>query len=323
MTVESLEDSMFELDNPINELITLLTKYDLTQNQAKVYLYLSKIGIKTASEISKSLKIPRTETYHLLSILQQKGIIFSVFGKPTKFNAVGIEESIAILVNNEKNKIMELETGKENIITIWKKTPKYIVDKEKEADNKFQTLQGRNSILVKLEQMVKESSENILVLGTQLDFKKFYHTNFTDLLIKTKSDLKILTDYSHKNMHIFEDISPKKIKKLDDKNREDFCFIIKDNSEVIFFVSNPNVKDMMAMWTDSKTFVLTLRSLFSLLWKTAHGIEESDVEALLGSDITYEHRLREIEQEKNILNYLQKNFKLSQDNIRVKGRKRQ
>jgi len=313
---------MFELDNPINELITLLTKYDLTQNQAKVYLYLSKIGIKTASEISKSLKIPRTETYHLLSILQQKGIIFSVFGKPTKFNAVGIEESIAILVNNEKNKIMELETGKENIITIWKKTPKYIGDKEKEEDNKFQTLQGRNSILAKLEQMVKESSENILVLGTQLDFKKFYHTNFTDLLIKTKSDLKILTDYSNKNSHIFEDISPKKIKKLDDKNREDFCFIIKDNSEVIFFVSNLNVKDMMAMWTDSKTFVLTLRSLFSLLWKTAHGVEESDVEVLLGSNMTYEHRLREIEQEKNILNYLQKNFKISQDNIKVKGRKR-
>ena len=322
MTVESLEESMFELDNPINELITLLTKYDLTQNQAKVYLYLSKIGIKTASEISKSLKIPRTETYHLLSILQQKGIIFSVFGKPTKFNAVGIEESIAILVNNEKNKIMELETGKENIMTIWKKTPKYIGDKEKEEDNKFQTLQGRNSILAKLEQMVKESSENILVLGTQLDFKKFYHTNFTDLLIKTKSDLKILTDYSNKNSHIFEDISPKKIKKLDDKNREDFCFIIKDNSEVIFFVSNPKVKDMMAMWTDSKTFVLTLRSLFSLLWKTAHGVEESDVEVLLGSNMTYEHRLREIEQEKNILNYLQKNFKISQDNIKIKGRKR-
>jgi len=322
MTVESLEESMFELDNPINELITLLTKYDLTQNQAKVYLYLSKIGIKTASEISKSLKIPRTETYHLLSILQQKGIIFSVFGKPTKFNAVGIEESIAILVNNEKNRIMELETGKENIMTIWKKTPKYIGGKEKEEDNKFQTLQGRNSILAKLEQMVKESSENILVLGTQLDFKKFYHTNFTDLLIKTKSDLKILTDYSNKNSHIFEDIPPKKIKKLDDKNREDFCFIIKDNSEVIFFVSNPNVKDMMAMWTDSKTFVLTLRSLFSLLWKTAHGVEESDVEVLLGSNMTYEHRLREIEQEKNILNYLQKNFKISQDNIKVKGRKR-
>lgn len=315
MTIESLVENMFELDNPINELNRLLIKYDLTPNQAKVYLYLSKIGIKTASEVSKSLKIPRTETYHLLSTLQQKGIIFSVFGKPTKFNAVGIDESIAILINNEKNRINELETGKESIIKLWKLIPKYSGNKEKSDENKFQTLQGRNSILVKLEQMIKESSENILVLGTESDFKKFYYTDFTNLLQKTKSELRILTDYSNKGMHIFEDVPAKKIKKLDDKNREDFCFIIKDDSEVIFFVSNSELKDMMALWTDSKTFVTTLRSLFSLIWKKAHHIDESNAESLLGSEITYEHRLREIEQEKLILNYLQKNFKLSENKL--------
>ena len=120
MTEESLEENMFESDNPINKIIKLLIKYELTPNQAKVYLYINKIGIRTASEISKSLKIPRTETYHLLSTLQQKGIIFAVFGKPTKFNAVGIDESIVILINNEKNRIAELETEKENIIKLWK-----------------------------------------------------------------------------------------------------------------------------------------------------------------------------------------------------------
>lgn len=318
MTIDTLEERMTELDSPINELGRLLIKYDLTPNQAKVYLYLSKIGIKTASEVSKSLRIPRTETYHLLSTLQQKGIIFSVFGKPTKFNAVGIDESIVILVNNEKNRINELETGKENIIKLWKSIPKYIGNKEKAEDNKFQTLQGRNSILVKLEQMIKESSENILVLGTESDFKKFHYTDFSNLLKKTKSELKILTDYSNKGIHIFEDIPSKKIKKLDDKNREDFCFIIKDDSEVIFFMTNSELKDMRAMWTDSKTFVTTLRSLFSLIWKKAHHIDESNAESLLGSEITYEHRLREIEQEKIILNYLQKNFKLLENKPGVK-----
>jgi sugar-specific transcriptional regulator TrmB len=319
MTVGSLEEDMFEIDNPISELNRLLIKYDLTPNQARVYVYLSKIGIKTASEISKSLKIPRTETYHLLSTLQQKGIIFSVFGKPTKFNAVGIDESIAILVNNEKNRIKELETGKASIIELWKTIPKYVGEQEKTDENRFQTLQGRNSILGKLEQMIKESSENILVLGTESDFKNFYHTNFTELLQKTKSQLKILTDYKKKNRHIFEDISVKKMKMLDDKNREDFCFIVKDDSEVIFFVSNPQIKDVMAIWTDSKSFVTTLRSLFSLIWKNAPGVEESDMTALLGSEITYEHRLREIEQEKMILNYLQKNSKLFENKKGVKS----
>ena len=315
MTVtETVEEGMFQTDNPINQLSQMLIRYDLTPNQAKVYLFLSKIGIKTASEISKALSIPRTETYHLLSTLQQKGIIFSIFGKPSKFNAVGIEESIEILVNNEKKRIDELQAGKESLIRLWNILPKYGENKGEAQDNKFQSLQGRNSILVKLEQMVKESKENMLVLGTEADFKKFYFTEFSDLLNKTKSDLKILVDESTDMPHIFENVPSKKIKKIEDKNREDFCFIIKDNKEVIFFISNKEVKDMLAVWTDSKAFVTTLRSLFSLMWKKSHHFNETNAESLLGSEITYEHRLREIEQEKIILRYLQENFHLLENN---------
>jgi len=315
MTItEAVEEGMFQTENPIHELSRMLVRYDLTPNQAKVYLFLSKIGIKTASDISKSLKIPRTETYHLLSTLQQKGIIFSVFGKPTKFNAVGLEESLEILVNNEKNRINELEAGKKSLIKLWNIIPKYGGSDEKDHDNKFQSLQGRNSILVKLEQMIKESKENILVLGTEADFKRFYFTEFTELLNKTKSTLRILTDHNPDKHHIFETIEPKFVKKIEDKNREDFCFIIKDDSEVIFFISNNQVKDMLAVWTDSQAFVTTLRSLFSLMWKKSHHINETDAESLLGSEITYEHRLREIEQEKMILNYLQENFQILKNN---------
>lgn len=311
MTVtETVEEGLFQTENPIHELNRMLVRYDLTPNQAKVYLFLSKIGIKTASEISKALKIPRTETYHLLSTLQQKGVIFSVFGKPTKFNAVGLEESLEILLNNEKNRINELDAGKESLIKLWNIIPKYGETDEEAQDNKFQSLQGRNSILVKLEQMIKESKENILVLGTEADFKRFYFTEFTELLNKTKSELRILTDHTPDTPHIFESVSPKKVKKIEDKNREDFCFIIKDDSEVIFFISNNKVKDMLAVWTDSQAFVTTLRSLFSLMWKKSHHIDETDAESLLGSEITYEHRLREIEQEKMILSYLQENFKI-------------
>jgi len=315
MTLEHMSE--FESDNSFYEIKKLLVKYDLTPNQVKVYLYLSKIGTRTASDISKALKIPRTETYHLLNTLQQKGIIFSVFDKPTKFNALEIDQSIGILVNNEKNRISELESGKETIVNLWKGIPKYMDTKEVPDDNKFQILQGKNSVLGKLEQMIKESTENILVLGTEADFKKFYNTGFTDLLKKTKSDLKILTDCPNKKTRVFEDVPSKKIKKIDDINREEFCFIVKDDNEVIFFITNSELKNMIAIWTDSKTFVITLRSLFNLIWEKAHHADESNAASLLGSEITYEHRLREIEQEKMILSYLQNNFNLSENEFQV------
>lgn len=143
-TIEALKEVVFQSDNLIIKLNRMLVNYNLTPNQSKIYLFLSKIGVKTASDVSKALKIPRTETCHLLSTLQQKGIIFSIFGKPTRFNAVGIEESLEILVNNEKNRVTELETGKDNLIKLWNIIPKFIKNKNQEQNNKFQLLQERD-----------------------------------------------------------------------------------------------------------------------------------------------------------------------------------
>lgn len=302
-----------KISDPYEKLRKLLLFYGLTPNQAKVYLFVSKMGVKTASEISNNLKIPRTETYHLLNSLQQKGIIFSIFGKPTKFNAIELDKAIDILIKNEKNRISELELRKESIVQIWKNIPKH-GEMEEEEQNKFQTLQGKNSILVKLEKMIKTGDDEILVLGTETDFIKFYHTEFTNHLRKCKGELKILTTYSDKGNYIFEDIPLERIKKLEDKGRENFCFIIKDDDEVIFFINNSNIDDI-AIWTDSKSFVSSLKSLFKLVWKKSHYVTETNQAKLLGTDVTYEHRLREIEQEKMILNYLHNKFKLNNGGI--------
>ncbi|MCJ8306589.1 MAG: hypothetical protein HRU07_06010 [Nitrosopumilus sp.] len=75
---------------------------------------------------------------------------------------------------------------------------------------------------------------------------------------------------------------------------------------------------MLAMWTDSIAFVTTLKSLFTLMWKKSRHIDETTVESMLGSEITFEHRLKEIEQEKIILKYMQDNHKILESGIEAK-----
>jgi sugar-specific transcriptional regulator TrmB len=55
------------------------------------------------------LDIPRTETYHLLKTLQEKGCIFRIYEKPMKFGAVSIEDFLENWIISEKNKIKKLE----------------------------------------------------------------------------------------------------------------------------------------------------------------------------------------------------------------------
>jgi len=284
-----------------------LIHYGLTPNQSKVYLYLTKTGEKTASGISKNLNIPRTESYHLLNSLEQKGIIFSIFGKPTKFNSVPIDDALTIIIDNEKNRILDLELKKEKILTLWNTIPKHVDDSENIDGNKFQILQGRNSILVKIERMVKTPEKEIMVLGSDTNFIKFYHTEFVNLLKKTKAELQVLTTYSKKGQFALDGIPLNNIKKLDESNRHNFSFIIKDDSEVVFFI-NSGSSELMAIWTDSKSFVSTLKSLFKLIWRKSPYVLERENKFTKNMNEDYEHRLREIEQEKVILDYLQQNL---------------
>ena len=303
---EILDDYVFDTKHTesIEKINKILLQYGLTPNQAKVYLHLTKAGEKTASELSKNLKIPRTETYHLLNSLEQKGIIYSIFGKPSRFNSIPINDAMNILIDNEKKRIAELESKKKTIVSLWETLPEFHSEKLELPENKFQSLQGRNSILVKIEQMTKTATKSIHVLGTEANFIKFYHTDFVEYLKDTKSELGIITTFSEKGNYVFEGIDLEYIKKLDDNHQDNFSFIIKDESEVLFFVNNLDT-EFMAMWTDSKSFVSTLESLFKLIWRKSEHVLEK--ETLVLDEKQYEHRLREIEQEKTILEYIHKN----------------
>jgi len=115
----SLQESKFFIENPEN----ILSEFGLSQNQSKVYLYLIKFGPTTAPNLSKSLDIPRTETYAILKILQKKRCIKTKNEKPLKFGSIPFEDFLETLINLKKNEIQKLEETLEIIKTL--KSSKY------------------------------------------------------------------------------------------------------------------------------------------------------------------------------------------------------
>jgi len=222
---------------------------------------------------------------------------------------IGFDDSAAILVRRGKNEIKELDTN--NLIKLWNSVTKF--SNENNSDSKFQTLKEKNSFLSRLELMVKESSESILILGTETIFKKFLQKNVAKFLKETKSDLKILSDFHDEDNHSFQDFPTESIRKIGEVNKENFCFIIKDNVEAIFFISTKGFKDKLAVWTDSKSFVTTLGSLFNMLWNESNQLKEDNPK--IEVETTVEQRMQELEQKKIILNYLQSVFKLTEKEL--------
>jgi len=96
-----------------------LRDFGLTKNESKIYVFLSKSGPKKAIEIATEERIPRTETYHLLSNLETKGIVEPSVEKPTRFSAVAIEKAIESIIRNQENKIGELKILKNDMVELW------------------------------------------------------------------------------------------------------------------------------------------------------------------------------------------------------------
>jgi len=227
------DSSSYEHKNSVDKLQSQFSKFGLTSNQCKVYIFLGKYGSKTAPEVCRALKLPRTETYHLLTTLQNKGIVSATFQHPIKFTALSLTKAIKSMVNTEKERIKKLEKQEEELTKLWNSIPNYHDESEDIQDDKFQMLQGENQIHGKINDMIINAKKDFVIIGNEKDFLKFYHANFLEPLDKSPIDLKVLTTCSDRTLYVFDEIDRTNVKKLPSSVNGNLCFVVKDNEEKI------------------------------------------------------------------------------------------
>lgn len=268
------DSSSYEHKQSIDQLQDQFSKFGLTANQCKVYIFLGKYGSKTAPEVCRALKLPRTETYHLLTTLQNKGIASATFQHPIKFSALPLSKAIKSMVNTEKERIKKLEKQEEELTKLWNTIPNYHNEPDVPKEDKFQMLQGENQIYGKINDMIINTKKEFQLIGNEKDFLKFYHANFLEPLDKSNLELKILTNSSTRTLYVFDEIDRTNVKKIPANTNGDICFVIKDNEEVLFFMKNSESgkENITAMWTNSNAMIYSKKLLFDLLWSKSKSI---------------------------------------------------
>src|SRR6202158_3421993 len=249
-----------------------LSKFGLTANQAKVYIFLGKYGSKTAPDVCKALKLPRTETYHLLTTLQNKGIVAATFQHPIKFSALPLEKAVWVLVNAEKERVNSLQQQEKSITELWNTIPEFTTTPESK-ENKFQMLQGNNQVNGKIREMVNTAESEFLALGSEKDYLKFYHADFFEPLSKSDVDYKILATASDRATYIFDEVDRNKVRTVPSDLKDNLCFLLKDGGELLFFIKNASqTSDVTAIWTDSESMIYSMKMLFDAIWSKSKNI---------------------------------------------------
>ena len=267
------DSSSYEHKQSLDQLQDQFSKFGLTANQCKVYIFLGKYGSKTAPEVCRALKLPRTETYHLLTTLQNKGVVSATFQHPIKFSALSLSNALKSMVDTEKERVKKLEIQEEELTKIWDTIPSFHNEPDTVQDDKFQMLQGENQIYGKINDMIINTKKDFQIIGNEKDFLKFYHANFLEPLDKSEIDLKILTNSSARTLYVFDDIDKTNVKKIPSSN-DNVCFVVKDNEEVLFFLKNSESgkENVTAMWTNSEAMIYSKKLLFDLLWSKSKSI---------------------------------------------------
>jgi sugar-specific transcriptional regulator TrmB len=157
---EVISSSKSNQDQLILVLKEKLHEFGLTNNESKIYLFLSKNGPAKAIKITQAEGIPRTETYHLLSTLEKKGIVKPSIQRPTKFSAVIIEQAIESIIDNQQKKIEELKLIKHDMIKLWNSYQKIRTHKTSDM-LKFKSTMKEYADSSKLNSSFKRSLEEL------------------------------------------------------------------------------------------------------------------------------------------------------------------
>lgn len=247
-----------------------LSKFDLSKNEVRVYLYLARFGAQKAQRIAEALSIHRTEAYKILRRLEKQGLVTCVFERPMKFLSVPFEKALRGLIEERRQRVHQMEQWKKELLKMWRSLPQ--PEEKKIRKETFQVLEGRRQVGVKATDLLKECKNEIyMILRDEILLWLFNSPFFEDLeeiVAKKNVNVMLLTNYSPTSTYVMEEINLGE----GDFNYRDIddipSFIITDCDQMILLMSHGEEIEgkPYAIWTNYMTMVKSQRMLFNLLW---------------------------------------------------------
>ena len=101
-------------------IIKALKGLGLSQDDARVYVFLAKYGPHKEKEIIDILKLYERQTVHSLKNLQEIEIVIPIEGHPISYSAVPFEEVIDLSIEVKKEQAKTMQESKEELLSSWK-----------------------------------------------------------------------------------------------------------------------------------------------------------------------------------------------------------
>jgi len=150
----------------------LLQELGLKEYEARCFVALSRRPQGTAKEISDISEVPRTRVYDAINVLETKGLVEVQHTSPKLFRAVSVDEAIRTIRAEYEERTEALRAALRDLDRIDDAD-------EAEVTHEVWSLSGSASIDGRVEQLIDEASEEVIVVSRH---EGTFTERFTDRL---------------------------------------------------------------------------------------------------------------------------------------------
>ena len=134
------------------DTVELLTQFNLTRQEAAIYLTLLSESDMNGYEVAKRTGISRSNTYTSLAALVEKGAAYVIEGAATRYTPVPVQEFC-------DNKVRKL---RETVDDLLRSIPR-----KREETEAYITIKGREHIYDKMRNMVQDAKERVYISASR------------------------------------------------------------------------------------------------------------------------------------------------------------
>jgi len=170
-----------------NEIISQLSKLDLSPNEAKILLYLMIYNSSTASEIAKLSGVARTDSYYYLSSLLAKGVLRTTFDRPQRYQALSYREAVEHLIKVKTANLGSVSEKKDYYHGLIGQILDKVVQHKETDKDVYQVVVGKEPLVAKIDSLIKTAKKEITLLLSEEEIMILYRNNLIDELHKSVS----------------------------------------------------------------------------------------------------------------------------------------
>jgi sugar-specific transcriptional regulator TrmB len=254
--------------NALKQINRALTRFKLSRNEVKVYLFLARYGSQKVQQIAENIGIHRTEAYKILRSLEAQGLIARILEKPMRFSALPLERVLGNLIEERRRRITQLEQRKMELLEMWRSLPQVeglVSDKEM-----LQVIEGRHQVMAKVSELLKNSEAEFQAVVSDKElvwlFNNLFFEEINGLMKRKPLDIRMMTQYSPTSTYIIDKTDTSNMDFAFLKRSNQPSFFVADNKQALLLMNNDDSK-LVAMWTNYEAVVSSFRNLFEQLWR--------------------------------------------------------